>query len=512
MGHKARTDLSVLRKFAGHTLIYGVSTIIARVLTFAVLTPLFVNRFPAAVYGVFTNLYAWAALLNNLLAFGMETTYFRFLDRHEGDKKVVYNNSFGVTLFTSALFLVGIILFRTDIAVGLSGWLGNGAALEDFRSYILFFGVILVADALAVVPFAKLRAEGRPIRFATVKLFNILIVVGLNLIFIVLIPYLIKIEAASWAHFDTWYRPGWLGYVFIANLVASVLTLILLLPELLKFQLRIDLPQLRKMVLYSFPILIANISFIINELLDKMVLIPRLLPPEQAATDLGIYGAVSKLAIFLSIAIQAFRLGAEPLFFSYARQANARQTYALIMDYFVILMVIAMVGLTVNIEWLKYFINAGDPLEQAKYWSGLKIVPVLLLSYVLLGVYTNLSIWYKLSDQTRYALYISGAGAIVTLVLNILVIPRYSYVGAAWVTLAAYLVMVVLSYVWGQRNYAIPYRVGKNLAYILVGILICWIAFYPLGRSLLWGNLLLVGFAAGTAVLEWKNIRRILRR
>lgn len=501
--------MSVLKKFAGHTLIYGLSTIIARVLNF-LLTPLFVSKFPAAVYGIFTNLYAWAALLNNLLAFGMETTYFRYLDKHEGDKRAVFNHGFAVILLTSGVFLISVLLFQNSIARVLSSWLGNGAQISDFRQYILFFAVILVADAWAVLPFARIRSQGRAMRFALIKLINILTFVGFNLFFIVFIPQIHENAAYSWLQIERWYQPGWLGYVFLSNLIASGLTLLLLVPELSRFRPKLDRALWISMLRYSWPILVANISFIISELIDKMVLIPRLLPPEQAATDLGIYGAVSKLAIFLSIAVQAFRLGAEPFFFSYSRQENARQTYALIMDYFVILMVLAMVALTVNIEWLKYFIKAGDPVEQAKYWSGLQVIPVLLLSYVFLGIYTNLSIWYKLSDQTRYALYISGIGAVVTVVLNILFIPYFSYVAAAWVTLVAYGAMMLSSYFWGQKNYPIPYRVKKNLGYILVGALICWLSFSVFDRNIWVGNSLLLVFALGTWGKERKALKKIL--
>lgn len=501
--------MSVLKKFAGHTLIYGLSTILARVLNF-LLTPLFVHKFPAAVYGIFTNLYAWAALLNNILAFGMETTYFRYLDKHDGDKRTVFNHGFAVILMTSGLFIITVLLFQNSIAGVLSSWLGNAAQVGDFRQYILYFSLILVLDAWAVLPFARLRAEGKAIRFATIKLINILTFVGFNLFFIVFLPQIQDTNTFSWLGLETWYRPGWLGYVFLSNLIASGLTLLLLLPELSRFRPKVDRGLLSSMIRYSWPILVANISFIISELIDKMVLIPKLLPPEQAATDLGIYGAVSKLAIFLSIAVQAFRLGAEPFFFSYSREANARSVYAWIMDYFVILMVLAMVGLTVNIEWLKYFIKAGDPIEQAKYWSGLQVVPVLLLSYVFLGIYTNLSIWYKLSDQTHYALYISGIGAVITVVLNVIFIPYFSYVAAAWVTLIAYGAMMVSSYFWGQKNYAIPYRVKKNLAYILVGSVICWLSFSVFQRNVWVGNSLFLAFAAVTAALEGKTLKKRL--
>src|SRR5690606_2476726 len=243
----------------------------------------------------------------------------------------------------------------------------------------------------------------------------------------VTIPWLIARGGAYPASFASWYQDGWVGYVFLSNLIASGLTLLLLLPELAKLRLRLDRKLAMDMLSYSLPILIANISFIINEHLDK-IMIPKLLPGEAGDRDLGIYGAVSKIAVFLSIAVQAFRLGAEPFFFSYSKNANARQTYALIMDYFVIAVVLVMVGITANIEWLKYFIKGGSPEEQAQYWSGLHIIPILLLNYVLLGIYMNLSIWYKLTDQTRFGLYISGIGAAVTIVLNIVLIPRYSYV------------------------------------------------------------------------------------
>src|SRR5690606_25942878 len=228
---------------------------------------------------------------------------------------------------------------------------------------------ILVTDALAVIPFARLRAEGRPIRFAILKLINILTFVGFNLLFIVTIPWLIAQGSVYSAYFNSWYQDGWVGYVFLSNLIASGLTFILLLPKSTKLRLRLDRKLAVDMLSYSFPVLMANISFIINEHIDK-IMIPKLLPGDVGDRDLGIYGAVSKIAVFLSIGVQAFRLGAEPFFFSYSKNANARQTYVLIMDYFIIAMVLVMVGITANIEWLKYFIKGESPEEQAAYWSG----------------------------------------------------------------------------------------------------------------------------------------------
>ncbi len=477
----------------------------ARLINF-LLTPLFVRKFSPSVYGIFTNMYSWAAMIQAVLAFGMETTFFRFLQKHE-DKARVLNNSFFVVLVTSILFLCVVFSGTTDIAT----WLNNGQYDSDYAMYVRFFAVFLVADALAVIPFAQLRAQGRAMRFAWLKLTNVVTLVVLNLFFIFCIPWLLVHIPQTTPYIEGWYRPGWLGYVFIANLGASLLVLMLLLPELMKIRLQPDRALLREMFAYSFPILIANISFIINEYLDKLM-IPKLITGERGISDNGIYGAVSKIAVFLSIAIQAFRLGAEPFFFSYAKNENARRVYALIMDYFVIAMVLVMVGISVNIEWLKYFIEGEEAEQKELYWSGLHILPILLLNYVLLGIYMNLSIWYKLTDQTRFGLYISGIGAIVTIVLNVIFIPRYSYVGAVWVTTLAYGIMVILSYLWGQQRYPIPYRVGKNGAYILTGVIISWLTFDMFDRHLIIGNLLFAAFALVAGLIERKTLMAILKK
>jgi len=497
--------LSVLRKFAGQTAIYGLGTIVPRLINF-LLTPLFVKQFSTAVYGIFTLLYSWAAMIQAILAFGMETTFFRFLQKHE-DKARVLNNSFFVVLVISTLFMGAIF----SGAKGIATWLNNGQHDSDYVTYVQLFTLFLVADALAVIPFAQLRAQGRAMRFAWLKLTNVVTFIVLNLFFIFCIPWLLVHVPQTIPCIEGWYRPGWLGYVFIANLSASLLVLLLLLPELIKIRLRPDRALLREMFAYSFPILIANISFIINEYLDKLM-IPKLIPGEKGISDNGIYGAVSKIAVFLSIAIQAFRLGAEPFFFSYAKNENARRVYALIMDYFIIAMVLVMVGISANIEWLKYFIEGKDTEQQELYWSGLPIVPILLLNYVLLGIYMNLSIWYKLTDQTRFGLYISGIGAIVTIVLNVILIPHYSYFAAVWVTTLAYGIMVMLSYFWGQQRYPIPYRVSKNIAYILVGLGVCWLTFNVFDRHMIIGNLFFVVFVGITFLLERKTLFALLKK
>ncbi|MGK9117437.1 oligosaccharide flippase family protein [Olivibacter jilunii] len=483
-------------------MIYGLSTIIARLLYF-VLTPLYVYQYPAKIYGIFTTMYAWAAMLNAFLAFGMETTFFRYLQKYEDKKDKVYGNALFIILITSCIFLSFILLFSKDIAI----WMQNGVYSPDRVKYIRYFAFILVIDALCVIPFASLRAQGRPLKFGSIKLANIFIAVGFNLFFIIGVPFIIKhqLPLASW--FSSWYKEGWIGYVFIANLIASIATLFILLPELLKIGLKVDKDLLTEMLAYSFPILIANFSFIINENFDKIFL-EKLLP--HGTSDIGIYGAVSKIAIFLSIFVNAFRLGAEPFFFSHAKTPNAKTTYALIMDYFIISIVIIFVGLVVNIDILKYFIRGQGMEQQLQYWSGLKIVPILLMAYIFLGIYMNLSIWYKLSDQTRYGLYISGIGALVTIILNYIYIPKYSYVASAWITMITYACMMILSYVLGQKNYPIPYHTFKNLAYIVCAIILSWLSFSIFERNLIIGNGLLLLFLIGIYLKEGPQLKQLL--
>lgn len=500
--------MSTLRKFAGQTAIYGLSTIVSRFLNF-ILTPIYVSVYPAKVYGVFNTLYSYASLLNALLSFGMETTFFRYLNKHEHQKDRVYSNSFIVIAFLAGSFLAFTLLFSD----GIAGYLYNEHVAEyaDYISFVKYFIYILVVDALVVIPFSKLRADGRASRYGLIKFINILVFVGLNLFFIYGLPFLIKNDIVGVSALAGSFREGWVGYVFISNLVASLVTLVMLLPQLLQIKPVFDGKLFREMFLYSWPVLVANISFIVNENVDKIFL-SKLLPEEISSQDVGIYGACAKVAIFLSIFIQAFRLGAEPFFFSHAKNANATQTYSRIMNFFVIAVAAIFIALVANIEILKYFIKGKDAAEQAIYWSGLDVIPVLLFGYVCLGIYINLSVWYKLSDQTRFGLYISGIGAILTVILNLIFIPKYSFMAAAWVSLTAYTVMMVLSYWWGQRNYPIPYNVKKIVFYLGVAAVMVFVSYYVFERNLIVGNLLFVIFILTALFLERKELSLIFRR
>lgn len=490
--------MSTIRKFAGQTAIYGISTVASRVLNFF-LTPIYTRVYPPKVYGIFTELYSYASILNALLSFGMETTFFRYLHKKEGQKDVIYSNTFMVVAFTSLLFLVTSLVFIHPIAAWMQA--ERVTSIADYTTYIRYFIFILVLDALSVVPFAKVRAEGKPGRYSIIKLINILTFIGLNLFFIFVIPFIIKNQLFMADVFIQWYRPKWVGYVFVANLIASLLTFLLLIPELLQLKFKIDKPLLIDMFSYSWPVLIANLSFIINENIDKIFL-GHLLPSAISDAQVGIYGACCKIAIFLSIFNMAFRLGAEPFFFNHAKNENAGKTYALIMNYFIWAISLIFVGIVANIEILKHFI-------QERYWVGLNVVPILLFGYVSLGIYMNLSIWYKLSDQTKFGLYISGVGAVLTIVLNILFIPKYGFMASAWISLIAYTSMMILSYILGQKNYPIPYNLKRNIGYLSLSVLLVILSFVVFKRNLIVGNLLLLFFGLVILYTERKQLKKI---
>lgn len=494
--------MSTLRKFAGQTAIYGFSTIAARTLSFF-LTPVYVHHFSADQYGVLTELYSWTSLISAILTFGMETTYFRYLNK-EKDNPEVYNDSFLTLLATSSLFiLLGALNMRFVL-----GFLQHNVThvVVDYKDYVQLFLWIIVLDNICVIPFARLRAEGRSLRYAFLKCSNILLYICLNLFFIFILPKLAGSPTALGRFIHPYFKLNWVGYIFISNLLASVFTFVLLLPELSTFRFKFDFKLLKSMLGYSWPVLVANISFTINENLDKIYL-KALLPAEggQNLIQLGIYGACYKLAVFLNLFVQGFRLGAEPFFFNHASHPDAKKTYAVIMDYFIIIVAVIFLGIVCNIEWLKYFIN------NRSYWSGLKIVPVILMGYVCLGIYMNLSIWYKLSDQTRYAFYISGIGALITIILNPLLIPIIGYMGSAYTTMAAYFTMMVCSYLWGQKHYPIPYNLRKNLLIIGLAVLLVFLSFVVFKRNVYIGNLIFISFLGMIVYIEKDNFARLLK-
>lgn len=491
--------MSTAKKFAGQTAIYGVSTVVSRLLSF-ILTPIYTSAYNPGVYGIFTTMFSWVSMLSPLLAFGMETTFFRYINKKEDQQQTVYDNAFATVITLSVIFLIITIPLTSNIANQVT--IGNSSSHKDYVLFVKIFIAVLVIDSLGIIPFAKIRADGRPGRYGLIKLINVLTFVCFNLIFIYVLPVIIRHKIIGHVFIASWFRPGWVGYVFISNLISSTLTAVLLFPELIKFKFRLNRQLLKDMLLYSWPVLIANISYSLNENADK-ILLGKLLPFNERANAVGIYSGCYKIALFLSLFINAFRLGAEPFFFNHAKNKNAKQTYARIMDYFVILVCVIFVALIANIEVLKYFVH------NKRYWVGLGVVPPLVFGYVCLGIYMNLSVWYRLSDQTKYGLYISGIGAILTVILNFAFIPLYSYMASAWISLAVYAVMMVLSYLWGQKNYPIPYNLKKNMAYIISSVIIVYLSFSVFKRNIFAGNAFLILFALTAVYFDGKDLKAI---
>jgi O-antigen/teichoic acid export membrane protein len=499
--------LSTAKKFAGQTAIYGLSTMVSRMIAFA-LTPFYARVLPVGGNGIFTAMYGYASIINAILAFGMETTFFRYLNKRSDNKQLVYNNAFGAVIAISVVFLLFSLLFLDDIINFLQA--GQVKDHADYSFYVKCFLFILISDAFCVIPFAKIRADGRPIRYGMIKCLNILLVLVLNVFTLFVIPYIIKHHLPGEQWFASWYRPKWVGYVFLSNTIASVLTIFLLLPEILKLRLKFNGVMFKEMFVYSWPVLVANISFIINESIDKAML-KQMLPANINDHEVGVYGMCAKIALFLSIFVQAFRLGAEPFFFSHAKNKNSGDTYARIMNYFIIAVAIICVALIANIDILAHLI-VGKHTAKNAYWAGIGVVPPLLFGYLSLGIYMNLSIWYKLSDQTKYGLYISGIGAVLTIVLNYIFIPKYSYMASAWISLIAYASMMIMSYFWGQKNYPIPYNLKKNLAYIIASVILVYLSFSVFKRNIFIGNALLILFAGAALFMEKKELKAIFSK
>ena len=514
--------MSTAKKFAGQTFIYGLSTIASRVLTFF-LTPVYTRSYATGAYGVVTTMYSYVSMTNALLSFGMETTFFRYLNKHQDKKQQVYNNAFASVFVITILFLLFALPFMHQIAnfvdvdnaksmakKGVKVVEVMGTTHADFLKYTVLFIAIVIIDAWCTIPFVKLRADGHPGLYSLIKLISVLVFVGFNLSFIYVVPFWIKHQLIGAAWMSSWFVPKWIGYVFVSELISSVVTLLFLIPQLLKIRFEFDGAMLLNMYRYSWPILIANLSYLVNENMDKLLL-GKLLPG-NSLLDVGTYGACAKIAVFLSIFVNAFRLGAEPFFFNHAKNKNAGQTYARIMDYFVIAVCGIFVALVANIEILKYFIKGHDAVQTALYWQGIRVIPPLLFGYVSLGIYMNLSVWYKLSDQTKYGLYISGIGALLTIVFNVIFIPKYSYMASAWISFTAYTVMMILSYTWGQKNYHIPYNIKKNLAYIISSAVLVYLSFYVFNRNIYIGDALLIGYVAVAVYFEWKNLKAIFKK
>ncbi len=449
--------MNPLKQFAGQTAIYGIPTIVGRFLNY-LLVPMYTRVFLTAEYGVVSELYAYVSFLFVLLTYGMETAFFRFAQEKQ-HRASVYSTALLSLLSTSAVFIFFAIIFSGSIA----DWLDY----SNHHEYIIWFALILVFDAVSSIPYANLRQENKALRFAMIKTINILINIGLNLFFILLCPYLLhhsqNVLILNTIRFI--YDPAvGVGYIFISNLVASAATLLILGVDLLKIKLVFNGILLKQMLKYAWPLLLFSFAGIINETFDRIIL-KHLLPADSdPMAQLGIYGACYKISILMTLFIQTYRYAAEPFFFNKAKLTDAKVLYANMMTYFVIICAFIFVGVMLYIDLVMHFVGKG-------YRVGEPVVPILLFANLCLGIFYNLSIWFKLTDKTIYGAFISIFGAIVTLVLNFALIPVMGILGAAWATLICYASMMVVSFVIGQRFYPVKYDLPRIIGYMALAVL-----------------------------------------
>ncbi|WP_321347902.1 polysaccharide biosynthesis C-terminal domain-containing protein [uncultured Draconibacterium sp.] len=480
--------MNPFKKLASDTAIYGVSSIVGRFLNWW-LVPYYSFMFLPGEYGVVTNMYAYVAFLLVLLTYGMETSYFRFASKSDEPEKV-YSTSMVSLFFTTFLFVLLAAAFRNEIAAWIQ--------YPDHPEYILWFAIILGVDAFTAIPFARLRLKNRPIKFAFIKLVNIGFNIGFNLFFISLCPRILANNPDS--IISTIYSADiGVGYVFISNLLASLITLVLLLPEIFRISFQFDKKLLKQMLSYGFPILIVGLTGMINQNIDK-VLIPFLVPENQDPMfQLGIYGANYKLAVLMNMFIQAFRYAFEPFFFAREGSKDDPKIYAVVMKYFVIFGLIIFIGMVLFIDVIKVIVDS-------EYHEGLKVVPIVLMANLFYGMYFTLSLWYKLTDKTRYGAYMALIGATITLVLNLALVPVMGYMGSAFAVFVCFLVMLVISYFLGQKHFPVPYDLKRIGSYFLAAMVIVGIAQFTLDLQVIlkYSINLVLALAFIVLVFKWE--------
>jgi len=434
-------------KLLKQTFIYGLSTILPRFLNY-LLVPLYTYYFAPQEYGIVADLYSWAVIINIILTLGLETTFFRFANKEEYDYKIVYFNVFLIVFLNCFLFGLTISLFYKAISITLG--------YDKNYNYIIWMALIIILDAINAIPFVKLRLKEKAFKFSIIKIINVIVNVFLNFVFIIVIPYLkFKYGLFINYHLDV-------KYIFIANFISSFIVFILLLPDFPN-KIVIDKNLISKILAYSIPLFIAGLAGSVNDVIDRQFIkyfIPADLNPMK---QLGIYFANVKIAVILLIGIQTFRFASEPFFFNFEKNLDSKKVFSNIMNYFIIACLIISLFTIANLSWIKYFIGV-------QYWDGLKIIPVVLIANVFVGIFMNLSIWYKLSDKTIFGLYIIVFGAILSIILNYLFVPHFGYYAAAINRAFVYLIMIVACYILGQKFYKIEYNLKKITKLFIIAL------------------------------------------
>ena len=475
------------------TFIYGIATIFPRIIS-VILVRVHTDKSvisEVADFGTLSLIFSYIILFNIILSYGLETSFFRFYNS-EKNKKDVLNTAAISIIITSFLFISIFSIFKLNI----SEFTGIGV---DYLRIVIW---ILVIDALTVIPFAYLRVKGKAFNYSVIKIINVLIYFSLN---IFLLIFLQDLSGKNQFFNNIYYEDFQVAYIFIANLAASLVSLLLLIPFYFNINYKANFELLKKMLFYGFPILISGLAFTINETFDK-ILLDFLLPASVAKTEIGMYAACYKLAIFMTLFSTAYKLAIEPFFFSEADKKNSKKNYALVLETFVIIGSSILVLVVVSLDILKQ-IFIGDP----EYWKAMYIVPIILFANFCLGIYQNLSVWYKVTDMTRFAAYISVIGATLTLLINIILIPKYSFLGSAIATLVAYFTMALLSYAIGKKYYPIPYNTRKILFYFITSVSLSSISFYVYRDNLLIGILCVLIMNLVILLNEKKRIINLLK-
>lgn len=443
-----------LKSLVKDTAIYGISSIAGRFINY-LLVPIQTAAWAASggQYGVVTNVYAYTALLLVILTYGMETTFFRFANKAEEDPQTVYSTTLLAVGCTSLLFSIGVLLFIDPIS-SVMGY-------ADHPEWVAVMFVCVAIDAFKCVPFAFLRYKKRPVKFATIQVANVLLNVLLNIVYLYLLP---KLRVNPFGLYDDQFTLE-VGMVFYINLVCTLLVTLMFWNELVGIRYRFDARLLRRMLRYSWPLLILGIAGILNQTFDKIVF-PFLYHGADAKTELSIYGATVKIAMIMAMITQAFRYAYEPFVFGKSKDKDNRETYAKAMKYFIVFTLLAFLMVVGYMDVLRYIIRNHD------YWAGLRVVPIVMAAEIMMGVYFNLSFWYKLTDRTIWGAYFSGIGCVVLIAVNVIFVPQYSYMACAWGGVAGYGTAMLLSYVVGQKYYPINYPLKEIMAYIVLAMIL----------------------------------------
>lgn len=437
-----------MKSLAKDTAIYGVSSIVGKFVNWC-LVPVYTQVLATGEFGVMTNIYSFTALIMVILTFGMETGFLRFVNKGEDEPMTVYSTALIFVGSLSLLFLVGCLIFLQPIS--------NFLEYSHHPDYIAIMAVVVAIDSFTSIPSVYLRYKKRPLRFAAVKLGGIFTTIFFTIFFLLICP---KLDSSliSW-FYDPNYKEG---YVFVANIFGSLVSLLILIPQLVGFRYRLDGHLLGQMVSYSFPLLILGIAGILNQTVDK-ILYPYLFDNKELAfQQLGIYSACSRLAIIMMMFTQAFRFAYEPFIFAKNKDADNSKAYTEAMKYFIIFSLIIFLGVMFYLDVIKLFIRS------AAYYEGLDVVPIILIGYILFGIYFNLSFWYKMIDKTYFGAVFSIIGCVLTVALNIIFVPRYGYIASAWATLICNFIMMLMSYYFERKYRPIPYDLKTIGLYVLL--------------------------------------------